>query len=215
MRTALDVLVGVPYSLAVAGRTDSGVHATGQVASVRTFTEMPAARMRRGLGGLLPSDVMVRDLVDAEPGFDARRDALSRTYEYRLLLGQRSPLRRTRTLWVPRPLDRDRLAEATRKFVGLHNFQAFTPTETEHSAFERRIRRCEWIERGDELVFRVEADAFLRHMVRTMVGTLLFVGRGLRPVEWVDEVLASRNRRMAGLTVPSYALTLIDVRYEE
>ena len=214
LRAALDVMLRAGYRLSVAGRTDTGVHASGQVASVSAVTDLTPARLLRGLGGLLPHDITVRELVESPPGFDARRDAKSRSYEYRLLVGPRSPLRRTRALWVPRPLDRERLSEATTKLLGLHDFQAFTPTETEHKAFERTVLRCDWVERGDELVFCVEADAFLRHMVRTMVGTLLFVGRGLRTLEWVDEVLASRDRRTAGRTVPAYALTLVSVCYE-
>lgn len=215
LKGALDVMLRSGYLLAVAGRTDTGVHASGQVASVCAVTDLTAARLLRGLGGLLPHDIAVRELVEAPTDFDARRDARSRTYEYRLLVGPRSPLRRTRTLWVPRPLDRGRLDDGARKLVGLHDFRSFTPTETEHSAFDRTVLRCQWLDRGDELVFRVEADAFLRHMVRTMVGTLLFVGRGLRPLDWIDDVLEGRNRRVAGTTAPAYALTLVDVRYDD
>jgi tRNA pseudouridine38-40 synthase len=175
MRRALDALELGPYWLGVAGRTDAGVHASAQVVSVSSQSEITPWRMLRRLNGLLSADVRVRGASEAAPGFDARRDARSRTYEYRLLLGQSSPLRRARTLWVAQPLDRERLAAATTTLLGRHDFRSFTPVETQHRVFERTLIRAEWVERDDELVFVVEADSFLRHMVRTMVGALLLL----------------------------------------
>lgn len=214
LRRALDTLVGAGYELAVAGRTDTGVHATGQVASVRTETPLPVTRVLRGLNGLLPEDVSVREVVDAAPGFDARRDAVGRAYEYRILLGPPAPLRRARALYYPYPVDVAGMRAAAAALVGEHEFGAFTPTDTRHVHFTRTIFRCEWEERDDELVLCIEADAFLRHMVRTIVGSMLLVGRGRRPVSWIIELLARAPRSRAGSTLPAHALTLVGVRFD-
>jgi tRNA pseudouridine38-40 synthase len=215
LREALETLLGSPLTLRVAGRTDAGVHAVAQVASVATESDLPPERVRRALAGLLPRDVAARGVSEAPPGFDARRDAVARAYEYRLLTGSPSPLRRGRTLHHPRPLDRAALHAAAARIPGCHDFRAFTPTRTEHLLFTRTVTRCAWLERGDELVLAIEADAFLRHMVRVLVGTMLLVGRGAWPVQRLDPLLAGAPRGAAGPTAPPHGLILVGVRYPD
>lgn len=214
LREALAVLLREPVEVTVAGRTDAGVHATGQVASVVTTREIPAARVLRGLAGLLPPDLSARAVSDASPGFDARRDARARRYEYRVLPGPPSALRRDRVLHHPGRLDAGALAAAAGLVVGRHDFRAFTPTRTEHVFFHRTVARCHWERRDDELVLIVEADAFLRHMVRVLAGTLLLVGRGAWEPGRVARLLRGAPRGAAGPTAPAHPLTLVGVRYD-
>lgn len=213
LRAALAPLIGEDHELAVAGRTDAGVHASGQVASVGTDAEVEARRLLRGLAALLPSDVSVREVTEAAPGFDARRDATSRRYEYRVLPGPPSALRRARVLHHPAGLDPAALGEASGSALGRHDFRAFTPTRTEHVFFHRTVTACEWSRRDDELVMTVEADAFLRHMVRVLAGSMLLVGRGAWPVERFARLLDGAPRGAAGPTAPAHALTLTGVGY--
>ena len=215
LREALATLLREPVEIVVAGRTDAGVHASGQVASVVTASDMPAERVLRGLWALLPADLAARAVRDAAPSFDARRDAVARRYEYRILPGAPSPLRRGRVLHHPRPLDREGLAAAAALLVGRHDFRAFTPTRTEHVFFDRTVSVCEWCERGDELVLVIEADAFLRHMVRVAVGTMLLVGQGSWAPEQVAALLRGAPRGAAGPTAPAHPLTLVSVTYPD
>lgn len=214
LRDALATLLREPVGLVVAGRTDTGVHASGQVASLTTQSDLPARRVLRGLAGLLPPDVAVRAVAEAPAGFDARRDARARRYEYRVLPGPPSALRRGRVLHHPAPLDLAALREGAALLVGRHDFRAFTPTRTEHVFFARTLSRCDWQERGDELVLTVEADAFLRHMVRVIAGTLLLVGRGAWPPGRVAALVGGAPRGAAGPTAPAHPLTLVAVRYD-
>jgi tRNA pseudouridine38-40 synthase len=212
LRSALETLLG-PVVLRVAGRTDAGVHASGQVASVAGEGDLSPGRLLRALAGMLPGDLAVREVADAQPGFDARRDARARAYEYRVLSGPPAPLRRGRVLWHPRPLDAAALGRAAERVLGCHDFRAFTPTRTEHVLFERTVTRCAWTAQRDEIVLQIEADAFLRHMVRVLVGTMLLVGRGAWPPERLDPLLRGAPRGAAGPTAPPHALTLVGVRY--
>ena len=213
LTAALATLLREPVEVVVAGRTDAGVHASGQVASVATSAQLGPERILRGLAGLLPADVSVRAVADAAPGFDARRDALARRYEYRILPGPPSALRRARVLHHPAPLDAAAMDAAAALLVGQHDFRAFTPTRTEHVFFDRTVAACAVAPRGDELVLTIEADAFLRHMVRVAVGTLLLVGRGLWAPARVGALLAGAPRGAAGPTAPAHPLTLVGVRY--
>lgn len=213
LRDALATLLRGPFDLAVAGRTDAGVHASGQVASAAVEGEPEPRRLHRGLNALLPPDVSVRAVERAAPGFDARRDAVARRYEYRVLPGPPSALRRARVLHHPGRLDAAALDDVARRVVGRHDFRAFTPTRTEHVFFHRTVTVCGWALRGDELVLTVEADAFLRHMVRVLAGTMLLVGRGLWPASRVEPLLAGAPRGAAGPTAPAHALTLTGVGY--
>ena len=203
---ALVTVLRTEVTLTVAGRTDRGVHARGQVAS---HDGEPAPL--RNLNALLPSDVAVLASEAAPDGFDARRDARSRTYRYRIhTRSAPSPFEQNRALWWPRPLDRAALDACAAALPGTHDFTAFTPTETDHVRFERDVMRAEWVdEPGDVLAFWIEADTFMRHMVRVLVGTML---EGARPDRFA-ELLEGRPRSAAGATAPAHGLYLESVAY--
>jgi tRNA pseudouridine38-40 synthase len=200
---------GAPLRLTVAGRTDRGVHAWGQVAS---YAHEAVDPMR--LNGLLDDDVAVLAAEPAPPGFDARRDATSRTYCYRVLARRnRSAFERGRAYWWRGRLDRVALAECARALLGRHDFTAFTPSETEHSWFQRDVLQAEWRGNGNLLEFWIEADTFMRHMNRVLVGTMLDVGSGLSTVEDFRGLLDGGTRAQAGRTAPAHGLALAHVSY--
>jgi tRNA pseudouridine38-40 synthase len=214
LETALATILREPVSLSVAGRTDAGVHARGQVASFTTGAEVPVDLARR-VNGLGPRDVAVISAEPAPDGFDARRDARSRTYLYRLLARSApDPLERGRALWWPHPIDRERLDACAALTIGVHDFTAFTPTQTDHVHFERNVLGCEWLEEpGEILAMRIEADAFMRSMVRVLVGTMLEVAGGRREIEDYGRLLHGAPRSQAADTAPAHGLYLVRVSY--
>ncbi len=207
---ALAGVLPEPVALTVAGRTDSGVHARGQVAS-HPGTSAPAA----ALNAHLPDDVRVIESEAAAEGFNARRDARSRTYRYRVHAApQASVFEHNRALHWRHPLDRAALQECAALLPGTHAFTAFTPTRTDHVRFERDVMRAEWVDEDDDVVaFWIEADTFMRHMVRTLVGTMLGVAAGRWQPQHFASLLAGRPRSDAGDTSAAHGLYLESVRY--
>jgi tRNA pseudouridine38-40 synthase len=195
--------------LAVAGRTDTGVHALANVASVDVKGGPPPLRAVEALNTVLPDDVAVIHADEAAPDFHARHSARSRSYRYRIWrLRSRSPFEVNRALWHPRPLDLQRLQATAAMLVGEHDFRAFTPTDTQHDTFVRVVGDARWHDRGDTVELEITADSYLRHMVRSLVGTML--------EKEPDEMLAllqGAPRSAAGSTAPACGLYLVAVGY--
>jgi tRNA pseudouridine38-40 synthase len=214
LEIALETVLREPVQLSVAGRTDAGVHAWGQVASFRTVSEVSGDLLRR-LNGITPKDVAITAAEAMPEGFDARGDATSRSYRYRLLTRRpSSPFEQGRALWWPHRIDRQGLDACAAALLGKHDFTAFTPSQTDHVYFKRRVLDAAWEDQpGDILAFRITADAFMRNMVRILVGTMLEVASSRRSVESFVALLSGASRPEAGETAPSHGLYLESVSY--
>ena len=215
LSAALGTVLRQPVKLSVAGRTDAGVHASGQVISFEAETELEPSAVAYKATAVLPEDLALRRCVGADEDFDARTDARSRSYEYRIVNAPvRSPLKRQRAIYVARKLDLDLLHEAAKLVRGTHDFRAFTPSKTYHIRFERIVAESAWERGGDLLVYNITADSFLYGMVRTLVGTMLEVAGGRRGVPSFERLISGGKRSEAGPTLASRGLTLVGVGYE-
>lgn len=216
LEQALARVTGQRVRVTGSGRTDAGVHAEGQVASVRVESRLAPERLRQALNGVLPSDLAVRSLEVAPEGFDARRDARSKLYRYALWNAPtRSPLREARSLCLERPLDVAAMREAAGALVGTHDFRSFQAAGSSVATSVRSLSRLAVEgQAGGAIDLWFEASGFLRHMVRNLAGTLIEVGSGRRPAWEMPALLAARDRGRAGRTAPARALTLVRVRYE-
>ncbi len=213
LEAALATVLREPVQLTVAGRTDTGVHALGQVASFLTGAEAREDLARR-LNGVGPDDIAVAAATAVEDGFDARHSAKSRSYLYRVLArSSPSPFEQGRALWWPHRIDLDALEACASALPGNHDFTAFTPTQTDHVRFDRDVYHAGWEQEVDILTFRITADAFMRNMVRILVGTMLEVANGRRSLDSFTTLLTGAPRTEAGDTASPHGLYLESVSY--
>ncbi len=211
---ALALIACHPVTVQCAGRTDAGVHALGQVAHFDTVAERPMRGWLLGTNGELPPDIAISFVTPVVPEFNARYRALARTYRYLILnRSTRAPLLADRAYWRHGALDAPRMHAALQALVGCHDFSAFRAAECQAKQPTREVQRIRVTRRGDLIHLEVTANAFLHHMVRNIVGSAIEVGEGSRPVEWIGEILAGRNRREAGPTAPPGGLYFARVDY--
>lgn len=217
METALARITGEKVSLIASGRTDAGVHAKGQVANFITTSRAPSRAFVQGLNSLLPPDIAVLEACDVPLTFHSRYDARWKTYEYHILNRPvPSPLSRRRAWWLDRPLDFASLEQAAAVLPGEHDFLAFRAAGSRPGPARRRVREARWQRPGEgRLSFTITANGFLRGMVRTLVGTMVEIGKGKYPEEYLAEVLEKRDRGLAGPTAPPQGLFLVRVEYAE
>ena len=216
LESRLEIILGEPMRTRASGRTDAGVHARGQVVNFYAHTALEPAEIQRGLNGLLPPDIVVLHAEDVDHAFHARFSAVGKRYEYRILNREApSALERHFAWHIRKPLDPSAMRACLASIVGLHDFSAFMAAGSPVNSTERDLYRAE-IEACDahHLVFLFEANGFLRHMVRNLVGTLVAVGKGKLAPSDFSAILASRDRRQAGMTAPAHGLYLVSVRYE-
>lgn len=207
-------LAGEPINVAAAARTDAGVHAVGQVVNFKTAARHDEATWPRALNALLPADIVVLDGRIVPDTFHARRTAKSKRYRYSILnRRERSPLDRSTTWHVPVPLDVSLMAEAAKGLIGRHDFTSFAATGHQAKTALCTMLETKVVSEGNQVTLWFEADRFLQHMVRTLVGTLVEVGRDRVRADEVAGILAGRDRRLSGPTAPARGLCLVEVRY--
>jgi tRNA pseudouridine38-40 synthase len=214
IEAALERIFAAPVRVFGAGRTDAGVHARGQVASITIPRPFDPGELQRALNALLPADIVVRDLQPAPDDFDPRHDARSRVYEYRVLNRKVASAFEYRYSWLVRDsLDLSAMNSSAQVFVGEHDFAAFRSLGSEVKTTVRRVLASRWSRDGDVLVYVVEANSFLRHMVRAMVAAMVDAGRGRLDASRIAIILEGRDRHAAPANAPPGGLYLVEVRY--
>ena len=210
----LEKILGAKIRLTASGRTDAGVHALGQVANFFCEGALDFWRLQRGVNGVTPNDIVIRRVEVVPDSFDARRDARGRSYQYRIWNDRWPPAIQRRYSWhVHDPLDLSAMQEAIRSLEGEHDFASFQAAGCDAAHSVRNIIRNALTRQGDLLLYDVEANAFLRHMVRNIVGTLVEVGRGERSADSFAALLEAKDRTRAGPTAPPQGLFLMEVKY--
>ena len=222
LRTAWKEITGETVRMTATSRTDAGVHALGQIIGIESPTELPAEQLLRGLNAKLPFDIVLRSVESVHQGFHATHDAIEKRYRYQLHNDRRRPLFDRHLVWhIPKPLDVEAMQRAGRLLVGKHDFASFQSAGSPRDCTVRTITAVEIGQGGTDgtsidcparVWIEITGDGFLYNMVRNIVGTLLDVGAGRRPAEWMSEVLAAHNRQAAGQTAPPQGLMLMEVR---
>ncbi len=216
LEEALSLVADEAVDVHCAGRTDTGVHASGQVVHFDTRADRSDRGWLLGANTNLPPDINVSWVRRVGDDFHARFSATARSYRYRILNRlQRSALHRHRAWWVYQPLDAQRMHEAAQQLVGEHDFSAFRAAGCQANSAMREVTKVDVTRRGDWVTLRITANAFLMHMVRNITGTLAAIGQGEQPIGWLGEVLESRDRTLGGVTAPAHGLTLVGVEYPE
>lgn len=214
LEEAVSTFLGSPTRIIGSGRTDAGVHALGQVVNFFGGCNFDRYRLLRGLNALTPPDITIKEAELVPEAFDARRDGRSRVYKYYILnRSTPSPFYLNRAWHIHEPLDLEAMREAIGFFSGEHDFSSFRAAGCDAAHPIRRVYQNSLERRGDSLIYTIEATAFLRHMVRNIIGTMVEVGRGVRSAESVKELLEARDRRKAGATAPPHGLFLVRVNY--
>jgi len=216
IEAALAGIAGHPVATVCAGRTDAGVHALAQVLHFDTEVRRPDSAWVRGVNALLPEGAAIRACCAVDDGFSARYSALRRAYAYLVYRSaHRHPLYASRAAWCFRPLDVARMVQASACLVGEHDFSAFRSSQCQAATPVRTLERLAIRENGPLLVIEVQANAFLHHMVRNIVGALVWVGLGRRPPQWIAELLAGRDRSAGASTYAAQGLYLAGVQYPD
>lgn len=214
IQQTLSRLFGHPITIHGSGRTDTGVHALGQVFHFSGTATIPIERMLKAVNSCLPKDIAITDAVIADPRFHARYDVHEKTYRYRILnTPVRSPLHHHYAWHIPEPLDIAAMEPALPLLLGTHDFAGFAASGSSQKTTVRSMTRAAVWQEGDEILLEFAADGFLYHMVRNLAGTLVDVGRGRKQASWVADIMAAGNRSLAGITAPPQGLYLMHVKY--
>ena len=211
----IEVMTRQTVRLTGSGRTDAGVHALGQVANFKTSSSIPVDGFRQGLNSLLPSDITVKSVEEVDEGFHSQFNARSKTYCYRILNQEAPSAIHRRFSWhLPSSLGLSAMQKAAETLIGTHDFSSFQGAKPDTEDPVRKVMKAQWSpEKGNFLCFLIEADGFLKKMVRNLVGTIVEVGKGKIPVEEFRAILEARDRRRAGMTAPPQGLFLVEVKY--
>jgi len=211
----IGLLTGEPVQLFGSGRTDSGAHALGQVAHFKTQNRMDIRTIQRALNSLLPHDIVIQKVEEVDEGFHARKHSKSKVYEYRILnRNLRSAFHRGYVWYIPQKLNLAEMKKATQSLIGEHDFSSFRSVGTPTRTAVRRVIRAEWKKGRDGLIrFEIEANGFLKQMVRAIIGTLVEIGKGRMKATEIRKILNSKDRKKAGPTAPAQGLFLKEVKY--